>query len=380
MTMKSIATQNITMSNIKEAFDTLKINFTTDAEIIKKAYDNIIEEKIEKNERDLNNINQAYYTIKEWLKIRQNNDNYNHCLSILNYLSKQCQIVDLSENIPEIFQRDYQRAYNEVKYLNTKITNMNKPTPSEVNNIKDKLKQIIDNFKDNILNTYKHHFPHIIIEKIKEKLKESEYNYNLNHVYTTIFNELNQLENIRLNNILINKNDEIDAFYAQFKSHNNYLLIKNIIEQRKLAFKDNLIKNRFQKIDLLELFIKEKIIINRLFDEYTPNHRSNQNILQDTQTLITYQLMKASNDINYKNYLPTLTSIKNKIAYLSNNTQNIDQDTFNWIINTSLQMSLSNKQIIKNLNTSLHIICYTIKEKTEPMKKTFHYTKKRKRK
>ena len=365
---------NFTLNDIEKAYKVLGLSaIIINEEAIENAYQKIIQN----NKQDLNNINKAYQIIKEWLKIRRNNDTYNHCLSILNYLSRECQISNLSTTIPDILKNDYQKAYNDIKYLSKVISSMDNPTLSKVNALKDELKQIITTFQDNLLNTYHRHNQHVIIEELKAKLQNSEDTYNLNHVYETIFNLLNEAETTRINHIINSKNNDIDAFYEQFTAKKDYLLIKNIIEQRKANFKENLVNQRFQKIDLLELFIKEKIIINRLFDQYTLQKRSNQTILQDIQTLIAYQIAKAQSDINYKNYLYPLTSINNSIIYLSNNIHNIDQNTFEWIINTSLQISLSNEQSIKNLNTSLNIICYTIKEKNQPQEKK--RTKRRKK-
>ena len=371
MTMK---TTNFTFNDITDAYKVLGLpKITTDEEAVKNAYQKIIQNK----KQDLSNINKAYQMIKEWLKIRRNNDTYNHCLSILNYLSRECQISNLSTTIPDILKNDYQKAYNDIKYLSKVISSMDNPTLSKVNALKDELKQIITTFQDNLLNTYHRHNQHVIIEELKAKLQGTEDIYNLNHVYEIIFNLLNEAETTRINHIINSKSNDIDVFYEQFTAKKDYLLIKNIIEQRKANFKENLVNQRFQKIDLLELFIKEKIIINRLFDQYTLQKRSNQTILQDIQTLIAYQIAKAQSDINYKNYLYPLTSINNSIIYLSNNIHNIDQNTFEWIINTSLQISLSNEQSIKDLNTSLNIICYTIKEKNQPKEK--RRTKRRKK-
>ena len=362
----TIKTTNFTFNDITDAYKILGLpKITTDEGIIKNAYQNMIQE----NQKDLNNINKAYQIIKEWLKIRKNNNTYNHCLSILNYLSRECQISDLSVTIPDILKNDYQKAYNEIKNLSIVISSINNPTLSKVNTLKDELKQIITTFQDNLLNTYHRHNQHVIIEELKTKLQGTEDIYNLNHVYEIIFNLLNEAENTRINHILNSKNNDINAFYEQFTTKKDYLLIQNIIEQRKAKFKENLANQRFQKIDLLELFIKEKIIINRLFDQYTLQKRNNQTILQDIQTLISYQIAKTQSDINYKNYLYPLISIKKMIAYLSHHISNIDFDTFEWIINSSLQISLSNKQSIKNLNTSLNIICYTIKEKYQTKRK-----------
>lgn len=371
MTTKTIS---FTLNDVTNAYNVLGLpNIIPNEEKVDSAYQNIIQ----RSKHDLNNINNAYRLIKEWLKIRQNHDTYNRCLSILNYLSKECQITDLSSTIPDILKNDYQKTYNDIKYLSKVISSMDNPTLSKVNSIKKELQQIIENFQDNLLNTYHRHNPHVIIEELKAKLQNSEDIYNLNHVYENIFNLLNEAETTRINHIINSKNNDIDTFYEQFTAKKDYLLVKNIIEQRKASFKENLANQRFQKIDLLELFIKEKIIINRLFDQYTLQKRSNQTILQDIQTLIAYQIAKAKSDINYKNYLYPLTSINNSITYLSNNIHNIDQNTFEWIINTSLQISLSNEQSIKNLNTSLNIICYTIKEKNQPQeKKTHQKTKK----
>lgn len=362
----TIKITNFTFNDITDAYKILGLpKITTDEGIIKNAYQNMIQE----NQKDLNSINEAYQIIKEWLKIRRNNDTHNHCLSILNYLSRECQINDLSTTIPDILKNDYQKAYNDIKYLSKVISSMDNPTLSKVNSIKKELQQIIATFQDNLLNTYHRHNPHVIIEELKVKLQNNEDTYNLNHVYETIFNLLNEAETTHINHIINSKNNDIDAFYEQFTAKKDYLLIKNIIEQRKASFKENLASQRFQKIDLLELFIKEKIIINRLFDQYTLQKRSNQTILQDIQTLIAYQIAKTQNDINYKNYLYPLISIKKMIAYLSHHISNIDFDTFEWIINSSLQISLSNNQSIKNLNTSLNIICYTIKEKYQTKRK-----------
>ena len=365
---------NFTLNDIEKAYKVLGLSaIIINEEAIENAYQNMIQE----NQKDLNSINEAYQMIKEWLKIRRNNDTYNHCLSILNYLSRECQISNLSTTIPDILKNDYQKAYNDIKYLYKVISSMDNPTLSKVNSIKKELQQIIATFQDNLLNTYHRHNPHVIIEELKAKLQNSEDIYNLNHVYETIFNLLNEAETTRINHIINSKNNDIDAFYEQFTAKKDYLLVKNIIEQRKASFKENLANKRFQKIDLLELFIKEKIIINRLFDQYTLQKRSNQTILQDIQTLIAYEIAKTQNDINYKNYLYPLTSINRMVTYLSNNISHIDRDTFEWIINTSLQISLSNEQSIKNLNTSLNIICYTIKEKNQPQEKK--RTKRRKK-
>lgn len=370
----NIKKTNFTFNDIEKAYKILGLSaIIINEEAIENAYQKIIQN----NKQDLNNINKAYQIIKEWLKIRRNNDTYNHCLSILNYLSRECQISNLSTTIPDILKNDYQKAYNDIKYLSKVISSMDNPTLSKVNSIKKELQQIIATFQDNLLNTYHRHNPHVIIEELKAKLQGTEDIYNLNHVYEIIFNLLNEAETTRINHIINSKSNDIDVFYEQFTAKKDYLLIKNIIEQRKANFKENLVNQRFQKIDLLELFIKEKIIINRLFDQYTLQKRSNQTISQDIQTLIAYQIAKAQSDINYKNYLYPLTSINNSIIYLSNNIHNIDQNTFEWIINTSLQISLSNEQSIKDLNTSLNIICYTIKEKNQPKEKK--YTKRRKK-
>ena len=370
----NIKKTNFTFNDIEKAYKILGLSaIIINEEAIENAYQKIIQN----NKQDLNNINKAYQIIKEWLKIRRNNDTYNHCLSILNYLSRECQISNLSTTIPDILKNDYQKAYNDIKYLSKVISSMANPTLSKVNALKDELKQIITTFQDNLLNTYHRHNQHVIIEELKAKLQGTEDIYNLNHVYEIIFNLLNEAETTRINHIINSKSNDIDVFYEQFTAKKDYLLIKNIIEQRKANFKENLVNQRFQKIDLLELFIKEKIIINRLFDQYTLQKRSNQTISQDIQTLIAYQIAKAQSDINYKNYLYPLTSINNSIIYLSNNIHNIDQNTFEWIINTSLQISLSNEQSIKDLNTSLNIICYTIKEKNQPKEKK--YTKRRKK-
>ena len=199
----NIKKTNFTFNDIEKAYKILGLSaIIINEEAIENAYQNMIQE----NQKDLNSINEAYQIIKEWLKIRRNNDTHNHCLSILNYLSRECQINDLSTTIPDILKNDYQKAYNDIKYLYKVISSMDNPTLSKVNSIKKELQQIIATFQDNLLNTYHRHNPHVIIEELKAKLQNSEDIYNLNHVYENIFNLLNEAETTRINHIINSKN------------------------------------------------------------------------------------------------------------------------------------------------------------------------------